>query len=141
MKQCKECRVSRPTIQEAVEQRRIVQVYYNIPKHTFSIKDKKSGLVIGHSRRLALRNCKLRVSEAGRQRVIKTKTKNVHAYIEGEIEASTVHDIEGASFGLVELTYNPYKYDSFVIKNNKQPVDEAKRVVFNTRRIWGEGLF
>jgi hypothetical protein len=128
------------TVADCIEYQRPVQVYYNLHKHTFSIRDKQTRRVIGHSRSLALKDCTLKVSQAGRQRVLRERKKNVHATIEGVLVAGTVHDVEGATRNLTELTYNPYRYDSFVIKDNETPVSKAGWVVFNTKRIWGEGL-
>ena len=63
---------------------RIVQVYRNLHKKCWSIRCKKSRLVIGHSNRVLLKNCKLYVSQRGNERVRESKTKNVHAWVEGE---------------------------------------------------------
>lgn len=121
-----------------------VECYYNLHKHTFSIRDKRTRRVIGHSRSVVLSDCKLKVSEAGRQRVLREKRKNVHALIEGTLEAVGVLGEGAFPFNietlepLTELTYNPYRFDSFVIKADKTPVKAAERVVFNTKRIWGE---
>jgi hypothetical protein len=61
-----------------------------------------------------------RVSEAGRQRVLCDKRKNVHAGVVG-----FVADISllGQS---VKVTYNPYKFDSFIKRDNELPVYTAK---------------
>lgn len=88
-----------------------VKVYFNLHKKTWSIKDKKTGIVIGYANWLPMKDCKFKVSEKGRQRVLKEKRKNVHAYVEGTISFETLHksEVQHGSF-----TYNPYKYDSFV---------------------------
>ena len=97
-----------------------VFVYYNLHKHLWSIKalegDSK-GKVIARLNTVLLHNPKPKVSEAGRQRVIREQKKNVHAGIIGEW---------GELFPLPtdtnarEITYNPYKYSSFVYKDNEE---------------------
>ena len=61
-------------------------VYYNLHKHVWSIKaleGSQKGRVIGHSDHVLLRYASGKVSEAGRQRVLRDKRKNVHAGIVG----------------------------------------------------------
>jgi hypothetical protein len=50
-----------------------VMVYFNLHRGLWSIKSLKTGLVIGHSNTIILRDVEPKVSEAGRQRVIKEK--------------------------------------------------------------------
>ena len=70
-------------------------VYYNLHKHLFSCKNKKTGLVNKdlYSTSLKLSNCQFKVSEAGRQRVLKEKRKNVHAGIVGNILDESILNI------------------------------------------------
>ncbi len=79
-----------------------VFVYFNLHKKCFSIKalegDRK-GRVVAHSNTVLLESCKFKVSEAGRQRVLSMVGRQV--------------------------TYNPYKYSSFIIKATEQSVDRA----------------
>ena len=63
-----------------------MRVYYNIHRRCWSIqqKDRDSRwMVVGYAQSLVLKDCKLRVSEAGRQRVLASGRKNVHAYVQG----------------------------------------------------------
>jgi len=107
-----------------------VFVYFNLHKKCFSIKalegDRK-GLVIAHRDVVVLENCKFKVSEAGRQRVLREKRKNVHAGVTGEWTESVRDnaDFEHLSIMGRQVTYNPYKYASFVIKVPEQPIGFA----------------
>ena len=109
-----------------------VFVYFNLHKKCFSIKalegDRK-GRVIAHSDTVVLEGCKLLVSEAGRQRVLREKRKNVHAGVSGTWINYCTNRADNA-FDFIsmigrQVTYNPYKYDSFVIKATEQSVDKA----------------
>ena len=107
-----------------------VFVYFNLHKKCFSIKalegDRK-GRVVAHSNTVLLESCKFKVSEAGRQRVLREKRKNVHAGVTGVwINGDRVEShYEFLSMVGRQVTYNPYKYDSFVIKATEQSVDRA----------------
>ena len=89
---------------------RRVEVYFNLHKHVFSLRCAKTKLVLAHCNDwFVLQDVKFKVSEAGRQRVLREKKKNVHAYVQGTIgnlhvEASSSHTV----------TYNPYRFESFV---------------------------
>ena len=107
-----------------------VFVYFNLHRKCFSIKalegDRK-GRVVAHSTTVLLEGCKFKVSEAGRQRVLREKRKNVHAGVTGTwINADRVESCyEFLSMVGRQVSYNPYKYDSFVIKATEQLVDKA----------------
>lgn len=107
-----------------------VFVYFNLHKKCFSIKalegDRK-GRVIAHSDTVVLEGCKLLVSEAGRQRVLREKRKNVHAGVSGTwINADRAEKhFEFLSMVGRQVTYNPYKYASFVVKATEQPIGLA----------------
>lgn len=86
----------------------IAEVYRNLNRKGTWYSIVQHGRVVAHGFGFALRNAKMVVSEAGRQRVIKEKKKNVHAKCVGIIHQPTLHRTED------KLIYNPYKYDSFV---------------------------
>lgn len=88
-----------------------VRVYFNLHKRVWSIQH--NGRVIAHCRSLWLHDVVTKISEAGRQRVIRDKRKNVHAFITGVIGRSMMN--EGQYNGFV--TYNPYKADHFYYAN------------------------
>lgn len=110
-----------------------VFVYYNLHKHKWSIKSlegEKKGKVIGHAEMVLLENVTPKVSEAGRQRVLREQRKNVHAGLVGILSGvssesslcvsndGVLADIENLSYDNgCYITYNPYKYDSFVVVN------------------------
>ena len=112
-----------------------VFVYYNLHRHLWSIKaleGPQKGLVIGHSDTVLLSNAVPKVSEAGRQRVLREKRKNVHAGIVGEL----VHrEVEGYFPGS-EVTYNPYKYTSFVYKDTEEAYGGSEYAYMDNRRVY-----
>jgi hypothetical protein len=77
-----------------------------------------------------LKDVEFRVRQGGKEKVRSEKRKNVHAFVIGElIEYSERHskDIPTPSSNEI-ITYDPYKYDSFVFKNNGEPVFHAKEI-------------
>lgn len=115
-----------------------VFVYYNINLSNklkspyFSIKDVKTGLVIGHDTKIMLKDATFKVLESGRQRVIKTGRKNVHAGAVGFLTNEPPKELP------INVTYNPYKYNSFVVKNTEEPIHNAKLVAFIDRKVTAE---
>ena len=111
-----------------------IRVYYNFRKKLFSVQEKVNGKwkVVEHTNELCIRNAAFKVSEAGRQRVLKQKRKNVHAFILGErfpfIPKSFVYRDE--------VSYDPYKGPNFMVVSEGKPLDRAKYVtIFNGKVI------
>jgi hypothetical protein len=104
-----------------------VMVYYNLHKHTFSIQ--YQGKVIIHADMVKLRDVEFRVRQGGKEKVRVEKSKNVHAFVIGtlvdfcEYPCDELYEPNGEI-----ITYNPYRYDSFVIKNTKEPIYNANEV-------------
>ena len=106
-----------------------VKVYYNLNAKCFSVQHK--GLVIAHKDKLALNNVEFKVSEAGRQRVLRKKRKNVHAYAVGDLCEKFLNSTDKT----IDVTYNPYLYSSFVNKKTLKPVFKAKTAWFENKTI------
>lgn len=124
-----------------------VFVYFNLHRKVWSIKaldGEHRGRVVAHATYVQLRDVTCKVSEAGRQRVIREQRKNVHAGLVGELRyfdgtqrvrqlptfafepTQNADGSEGAWFG---ITYNPYKAGTFVERATGNPVYGAARAV------------
>jgi len=103
-----------------------IKVYYNRHKRCLSIQEKVDGAwrVVRHAEQCIVKNAKFKVSEAGRQRVLKEQRKNVHAVILGE----NLGQIAYSSVPKASVSYNPYKAKTFVDEHNN-PIHEAEIVV------------
>lgn len=107
---------------------RKVMVYYNLHKHTFSVTYQNK--VIMHCDYVKLGDVEFRVRQGGKQKVRNEKTKNVHAFVIGDLLdycEYPCNNIPEPSSELV-VTYNPYKHDTFVIKSNDEPIFSAEEV-------------
>lgn len=119
-----------------------VEVYRNLHNGKLSIRDAKTKLVIGHADRVKLTDVTFHVSQAGRERVLREKRKNVHAVVRGSLVSfmfgggykgrslsSYVQEGEVPQFAMadnMQVKYNPYKAGSFMLGD--EPVHEAKAV-------------
>jgi hypothetical protein len=117
-----------------------VEVYWNLHKDTYSVRalsGPERGRVVDHSRVVNLKDVKFAVQPAGRKKVLKEKVKNVHAFVRGkrfkwnevdpEVTFKTFEELLKDK-DWVEVTYNPYKFESFVTRDHLKPVYEAKEV-------------
>jgi len=104
-----------------------VEVYFNLHKRVFSIRSCRTGRVIHHAKDVNIVNPKFVVREGGRQRVLRERKKNVHAFVRGNITAFK----DSPSHLADTIGYNPYKYDSFVNLTDEAPVYKAFRAWLN----------
>jgi hypothetical protein len=111
-----------------------VMVYFNLHKKTFSVK--KDSKVILHADYLKLEDVTFKVRQGGKTRVRNEKQKNVHAFVIGtlvdycEYPCSSIPKEPNEKI----VTYNPYRHDTFVYKDNDEPIENAKEVVLINRR-------
>ena len=111
-----------------------VFIYFNLHRKCFSVKaleGAKKGRVVAHVNDAIVYNPTFKVSEAGRQRVLKERKKNVHAgvvgqWFEGEFNAKRCAEL--MEYTGRAVTYNPYRFDSFVYKNTETPINDQPRV-------------
>jgi len=105
-----------------------VMVYYNLHKHTFSVR--YNNKIILHSDYVKLENVEFRVRLGGKDRVRSEKQKNVHAFVIGTLmdycEFPCENLPEEPNNNIV--TYNPYKYNSYVMKDTEEPIFHANEV-------------
>ena len=116
-----------------------VFVYYNLHRKLWSVKaleGPRKGLVVAHSHAVLLQDATPKVSEAGRQRVLKEKRKNVHAGIVGQLVPMGVEGSFPGFPGGPEVTYNPYKYAGFVYKGDERPYTGSQFAYMDNRKVY-----
>ena len=119
--------------ERSLELNQQVEVYRNLNKgRVFSIKDKKSGLVVAIGDKFKVENVTCKVREGGRQRVIKEKRKGVHAFLISTYAGECEMDISKMN----ELTYNPYTMDSFINKDTGEKVFSVDFVYFEDGKAY-----
>lgn len=105
-------------------------IYRNLRTKGFSVK--KHGLVVDRSNSFEAEMVSFKVSEQGRQRVIKNKHKDVHAFVVTDkyIYTSMHQQVDK----LLEITYNPYKGPYFMC--NGSPITQANKVLFKDGKCY-----
>lgn len=106
-------------------------VYWNLHKDCWSVKIGKAP--IQHFPQLTLSNVRFRVRRAGRERVNQERRKNVHAFAVGELVLGDVN-----RDGMVGVTYNPYKYETFVEVGTELPIYGGEVVVMYSEVVDGK---
>lgn len=113
-------------ISELVDPDKPVEVYRNLHKKCWSVRQR--GKVKLHTDYICLKNAEFKVSQKGRERVLKEQRKNVHAFIKGFIvDAAEINKMPDDSVEWTDVSYNPYKYNSFVTATEK-PIKFARYV-------------
>tara|TARA_R100000808_G_scaffold24448_1_gene56335 strand:- start:1925 stop:2323 length:399 start_codon:yes stop_codon:yes gene_type:complete len=123
-----------------------VDVYYNLHRKCLSVKDRDTGLVVKHTHAIRIKVSKhigtvrFIVSEKGRKRVLKEGRKNVHAYVRGAVSLGNTPSLEERKLQkpktLRRVTYNPYKYETFVDAKTGEEVRNAKEVFIDGRNVY-----
>ena len=111
-----------------------VMVYYNLHKKTFSVQHQ--GKVVLYADYVKLADVEFRVREGGKEKVRKEMRKNVHAFVIGKLMDYCVYPCENMPSETNDnvITYNPYKYDSFVKKDSEEPIYNANEIdMINTK--------
>lgn len=104
--------------------------YRNLHKKCYSVRDESTGRVVVRGDYVCISDAALIVGQKGREKVLTTKQKNIHAGVRGELHSVGLDAL--CSFhlneGWTEVYYNPYKTSTFVVKSTGAPVTCAKMV-------------
>lgn len=118
----------------------LVFVYRNLHRSCFSIRGEKIRRVLSHfPHGFVIKDAHLKVSQAGRSRVLRTNQKNVHAGIRGKFHALPDQYILPPH--AVKITYDPYKAASFHVKEDPhRAVYYANCVYFTEAGLYASGF-
>ncbi len=111
-----------------------VHAYKNLQTGTYSLRDPKTGLVVGHPTKVLLRDVELKVSDAGRTRSNKLGKRTVHAHVVGDLERAASRP-RGSWHA---FRYNPFLFKTFVLRANEAPVFRAAQVWMDEDGTWLE---
>ena len=107
-----------------------VDVYYNLHKKLFSIRH--NGRVIKHTTHVDLVDATFVVQPAGRAKVLAEGKKNVHAFVRGTL----AKEVQPLAAKGRQVTYNPYKYASFVDAITEEPISSTAHAALSTGDGW-----
>lgn len=91
---------------------------------------KHRGIVINYFDTAIIKIGRFQVSEAGRDRCLREKKRNVHAFVVSETEPMAVQtraEIPPDHL-LAEIKYNPYRADTFINSKSGKPISIAAKV-------------
>ena len=119
-----------------------VRVYRNLHRAMWSIQVRVPGKgwrVAFHATEVVLGSATFEVNEAGRQKVLRERKKNVHAFVRGRVVSFCYPGGMTAHFSR-PVTYNPFKAPTFVVASTfpAVPVTEAGGVWLSdsASRVW-----
>jgi hypothetical protein len=120
-----------------------VSAFWNLHHHVFSLQSnvteegKRKTLVISHCNGVILKDVTFVVRKAGRERVLKERQKNIHAFVKGEFVGETDFLQElSIGAGMREAYYNPFKQDCFTDKETGAKLFGAEIVILKDRKVF-----
>jgi hypothetical protein len=105
-----------------------VRVFRNWKHHCWSIM--QGGVLCASARQVRLADVQFRVRESGRQRMLRDRRKNVHAYAVGRL-VDWVHPDDGRELETLEgrgVMYDAYRFATFVDTDTHTPVTTSADV-------------
>lgn len=105
-----------------------VQVYRCLNRRGFVFSIKQGSYVVAHTSEITLNNVSFHVGETGRERCLKEKQRNVHAWVIGTINDSIVECDS-------DIYYNPYKTDSFILSKDGSKIDHTDFLTIKNNKI------
>ena len=108
-----------------------VKCYRNLNRKgvVWSLLNSKTGLVDSYAHNVFLEDVTFKVSQAGRNRVLKQKRKNVHAFVTGKVCSKSVQTWKRA-------TYNPYKDVGFHLVGENRILTKVKYAMLCETGLW-----
>ena len=117
-----------------------VKVYRNLHKQCYSVvamEGPKKGRVVHHSEYVLLSNVSFKVRQGGREKVLKEKRKNVHAFVIGNLESLGPLRCAMENRCIVPITYNPYKNKEFVSVGTGREIVKCGWCKLDTTGVYG----
>jgi hypothetical protein len=118
----------------------IVSVHRNL--HEDSLTIKVGNLVHGHAQMVAMYDVTFNVGASGNAKVREEGRKHVHAHVRGTIvKAQDVDNIQETyqkleDYGYSRVYYNPYKVDTFVTFDDRQPIYDCDQCIVVMDRVY-----
>ena len=108
-----------------------MRVFKNFKHGCYSIMQR--GVVRASARVVRLADVEFRVGEKGRQRMIRERRKNVHAFAVGHL-VDYVHPSDSRDIAAPEgrgVFYDPYRFESFVDSETQSPIVTVRTAHFD----------
>lgn len=111
-----------------------IRVYRNLNNGRMSLqaKEGKSWKVVGHVENCVLSSVKFKVQESGRQRVLRDRRKNVHAWGEGIL----LGEFDRSIATPIDLSYDPYHDETFKQRGTENPITACEYLAVRCNRVY-----
>ena len=106
-----------------------VRVYRNLNKKGQVYSIQQNGVVVAHTREFVLKDVKFIVNKAGKKRAIETKTRNVHAFIEGYLCDGDNILLDSSHI----LNYEPFLNKGFYVNLLSSHEITKSKIVYKTK--------
>lgn len=120
---------------DVIDQDKPVRVFKNLKHGCYSIM--QNGSVRASARQVRLTDVEFRVRESGRQRMVRERRRNVHAFAVGRL-CDYVHPDETRVLEVLGgrgAFYDPYQFSSFVDRETEAPVTTASVAQFDEHGV------
>lgn len=115
-----------------------VDVYKNLHEDCISVRSRESedyGRVVAHRPCVTIVDAEFVVQPSGREKVVQSGVKNVHAFVRGEW-----NDDEKVQVADAKVDYWPKHEGQFIEVESERPVDGARRATVTTNGVLAKGL-
>ena len=118
------------------------EAYFNLHKQCLSVRPTSRGGKVMHMNAVRFENVRFAVQPAGRAKVLREGKKNVHAFVRGymrefsRLGSATLIYTAILTKDMERVTYNPYKYESFVYESDEKPIHKATAAVVVGQSIY-----
>ena len=125
-------------------------IYRNLNRrgYVYSLKALEGsykGRVVAYASKIFMTDVEFVVGQKGHARALRDMHRNVHAGIVGKVNTiyncihRLPHKIDECDFEMVHtgvpITYNPWKYDSFVTRSDLKPIFKARHAQIDGRDV------
>jgi hypothetical protein len=111
-----------------------IRVYRNLNNGRMSLQSKQgsSWKVVGHVENCVISSVKFHIGESGRQKVIRERCKNVHAWGQGMLVAEFDERVKAP----VALSYNPYTDTTFKQRHTDNAIVQCQYLVVRDNQVF-----
>jgi hypothetical protein len=112
-----------PFKNRVIDEKQPVLLYRNLTRKGRIYSLKQNGLVVAHTTAICLKNVEFVINKAGKKQAIKTKIRNVHAFIKGYVTGSGMGTTAKVNCLPVVVKYDPFSelgfYHELTIKKKE----------------------
>lgn len=98
-----------PFKKRTIDTSKPIEVYRNLNRKGKVYSIRQNGIVVAHSTAICIRDAQFLVNKSGKEKAIKTKTRNVHAFVRGFYATSGMGTTAKNNDLPIFIHYNPFK--------------------------------